>query len=542
LKRFKKSIFIFRKDLRLKDNTGLINALESSDSVYCLFILDKRLLTPTNTYSSFKLPIQIKRLYNRYQKRYHLLQFLKESLLDLQMEFNQLGKSNKKTQISDNKKFQNTIVSLNSNEKLLFLYGEPHLLINKILRSDENIEALFVNRDYSPYSINRDKSIYRICKSNKVEYIQSADNLLNEPEDILNTGAKPFKVFFQYYKRAVQTPIKKVNDYDIYMHKDTLNSFNTENVLEVVGNEKRVKNLNEFFDPIISNLSHCSKIPLRGGRKGFEITISNLEDRLKNYKNNKDIVGMKSTSYLSAYLKLGICSIREVFFVIQNELGESHPLLRQLYWRDFFIYIGFHFPHVFTQPFQEKYQNNAVQWQNDPKQFELWCSGKTGFPIVDAGIRELNKTGYMHNRVRLIAASFLTKDLHIDWRYGERYFALKLVDYDPSINNGNWQWVASTGCDALPYFRTFNPWLQQKKVDPECFYIKEWIPELRSFPKNKIHQWYKVNESNINKNNQSDLHHFWEADKDNNGEIGSYPPPITDHRTEMFVARQLYGI
>ncbi|CAN5634013.1 hypothetical protein BH23THE1_BH23THE1_34880 [soil metagenome] len=167
----------------------------------------------------------------------------------------------------------------------------------------------------------------------------------------------------------------------------------------------------------------------------------------------------------------------------------------------------------------------------------MWCNGKTGFPIVDAGMRELNETGFMHNRARLITASFLVKDLHIDWRYGERYFALKLVDYDPCINNGNWQWVASTGCDVLPYFRTFNPWLQQKKIDPESFYIKKWIPELKSVPKKLIHQWYKVNESDW-----YDYGYFQNSNEKNYKDLLRCRRPIIDHPTEMLVARELYRI
>ena len=540
MKKFNKSIFIFRRDLRLNDNTGLINALEYSDHVYCLFVLDKNLFTSSHAYhaySSFELPIQIKRLYNRYQKRYHLLHFLKESLIDLQIQFNQLDKSANKPPLPSDKDFRSKPIYANQNPKLLFLYGDPSLLINNILTSDNKIRAVFINRDYTPYSIKRDMSISRICKSKNVEFIESADNLLHEPEDILNSGNKPYKVFFQYYTKAIQIPIKKVNNYDFSMHKDRLHSYNSKNKLENIDDEKRIIDLDQFFDPIISDHHQRSNIPLPGGRKGFTKMVSTLGNRLKNYKENKDIVEKKATSYLSAYLKFGLCSIREAFFIIHNELGEDHPLLRQLYWRDFFTYIGFHFPHVFVGPFQEKYRNanNTVQWRNDPKQFEMWCNGKTGFPIVDAGMRELNESGFMHNRARLITASFLVKDLHIDWRYGERYFALKLVDYDPCINNGNWQWVASTGCDALPYFRTFNPWLQQKKIDPECIYIKKWIPELRSVPKKLIHQWFKVNESDWH-----NYDYFQNSNEKNHKDLLRYPGPIIDHPTEMLVARELY--
>ena len=305
MKKFNKSIFIFRRDLRLNDNTGLINAIESSDHVYCLYILDKNLLTSSNAYSSFELPIQIKRLYNRYQKRYHLLHFLKESLIDLQIQFNQLDKSVNKPHLSSDKDFRSKTIFANQNPKLVFLYGDPSLIIYDLLRSDNKIQAVFVNRDYTPYSIKRDRSISRICKSNNVEFIESANNLLNEPEDILNSGNKPFKVFFQYYSKAIQIPIKKVNNYDFGAHKDNLHSFNSKNLLENFEDEKRVVDLDQVFGLIISDHQRRSNITLSGGRKGFTMKVSTLGNRLKNYKENKDIVEKKATSYLSAYLKFG---------------------------------------------------------------------------------------------------------------------------------------------------------------------------------------------------------------------------------------------
>ena len=167
-------------------------------------------------------------------------------------------------------------------------------------------------------------------------------------------------------------------------------------------------------------------------------------------------------------------------------LGVDHPLIRQLYWRDFYVQIASHYPHVFGHAFRRHY--DAIQWRDSPRDFDKWCQGQTGFPIVDAGMRELLATGYMHNRVRMIVASFLTKNLHIDWRLGEAWFARQLIDYDPAINNGNWQWGASTGCDAQPYFRIFNPWRQQQKFDADGVYIKQWVPELAPYPVKVLHR------------------------------------------------------
>jgi deoxyribodipyrimidine photo-lyase len=181
--------------------------------------------------------------------------------------------------------------------------------------------------------------------------------------------------------------------------------------------------------------------------------------------------------------------VREAYYAIVDALGSEHPLLRQLYWRDFFTHIAYHFPQVFGRAFIDKFAH--LVWDNNREYFQAWAEGKTGFPIVDAGMRELNETGFMHNRVRMIVASFLVKDLHVSWRWGERYFAQHLIDYDPCVNNGNWQWAASTGCDAQPYFRIFNPWLQQQKFDADCQYIYHWLPELKGFSTKTIHQWDK---------------------------------------------------
>ncbi|MEZ5334801.1 MAG: deoxyribodipyrimidine photo-lyase [Methanolobus sp.] len=208
-----------------------------------------------------------------------------------------------------------------------------------------------------------------------------------------------------------------------------------------------------------------------------------------NYDNERDYPSIKGTTGLSAHNKLGTISIREFYHYVRNELDEGHTLINELHWRDFFTHLAVAYPYVFNHAFKKKF--DELSWLNDKELFDAWCNGKTGFPIVDAGMRELNTTGYMHNRVRMIVASFLVKDLHIEWKWGERYFASKLVDYDPCVNNGNWQWAASTGADSQPYFRIFNPWTQQKKFDPDCIYIKEWIPEFADISSKAIHSLEK---------------------------------------------------
>ena len=537
-RKYQKSIFIFRRDLRLKDNTALINALYSSNLVYCFFILDSNILLSNSLYSSFSLPIDPILLLKRKQRRLHLLRFLKESLLDLQKQFDKLD-------IEKEKVGENNL-SISSN--LTFLLGDPVSTIKKIIQTDKKIEAVFVNRDYTPYSIERDRSIKEICRSFNIDFIECPDILINEPEEILNSANEPFKVFSHYYNKAIEKPLRKESSVDIKKYKINTISFdniNNSKKLKNINSIERINNIEEFFSQIINvqspginnttSLSSPTQLLLIGTRKKYRELISTLKYKFNKDNKQKEHINLldNAASHISPYLKFGICSIREVYSAIQKELGFNHRLVRQLYWRDFYVYIGFYFPFVFNSPFQERYRRksktNVIQWKNDPHEFEIWCNGKTGFPIVDAGMRELNETGYMHNRVRLITASFLVKDLHIDWRYGERYFALKLVDYDPSINNGNWQWVASTGCDAQPFFRIFNPWLQQKKFDPNCNYIKKWIPELQGTPVNLIHEWYNTVNSTIDKSTKL-------------SQIENYPRPIVEHQKEIIVTRELYNL
>ena len=235
--------------------------------------------------------------------------------------------------------------------------------------------------------------------------------------------------------------------------------------------------------------------------------------KFENYKEDRDFPYLDKTTKLSKYLKFGTISPREAYYKILDEIGfeKGEPLLRQLYWRDFFIQIGFHFPKVMRgENFNSNYDKVDWIYNYDDSNFKKWQEGKTGFPIIDAGMRELNETGYMHNRVRMIVSSFLTKDLHIHWTLGEKYFAKKLIDYDPLVNNSSWQWAASTGCDAQPYFRIFNPKLQQEKFDKECSYIKKWVEELRDKTPFEIHNFETINLSPYPK---TIVNHFEEKEK-----------------------------
>jgi deoxyribodipyrimidine photo-lyase len=224
-------------------------------------------------------------------------------------------------------------------------------------------------------------------------------------------------------------------------------------------------------------------------------TIKNGE--FINYDNERNDL-KKETTHLSAYIKFGCVSIREVYYKILLKLGKSNGLINELIWRDFYMNITYYYPKILqgqisikkkNQPLKDKYK--IIKWSKNNKFYKKWCNGETGFPIVDAAMTQLNTTGYMHNRCRMIVACFLCKDLLLDWRLGEKYFATKLVDYDPMSNSGGWQWSSSVGADSQPYFRIFNPWAQQIKFDPECKYIKKWLPILSECPVNHIHKWYE---------------------------------------------------
>ncbi|MFW9851720.1 MAG: cryptochrome/photolyase family protein [Candidatus Thorarchaeota archaeon] len=451
-KRYKKSVFIFRRDLRLGDNTALIEALDSSIEVMPCFIIDPFIL-------------------RRRSKNKYLLEFFTETLEEL-IGYLQL---------------KGTSLSL--------FKGKPSNVVQEIIKKDE-IDAIFVNRDYTPYSIDRDKSIKEICSKNQIPFYQLNDYLLNEPEEVLTVKGTPYTVFTPYFRKASVNSVR-------YPRKNETDNYST----DILG---KIDYLEEI------SIDNKSMIAIKPGRKECLEILKNIP-KYVNYELERNFPSIKGTTHLSPHLKFGSCSIREAYHNIRTSLGKDHSLIKQLYWRDFFTQIGYYFPRIYRRAFREKY--NQIKWQKKDKSFEAWCKGKTGFPIVDAGMRELNLTGYMHNRIRMIVASFLTKDLHIDWRRGEKYFANKLVDFDLSVNNGNWQWAASTGCDAQPYFRIFNPWLQQKKYDPKCIYIKKWIPELENVEINLIHNWFKQKKD----------------------ETIDYPLPIVDHKFESVLSKKLYS-
>ena len=406
------SIFWFRRDLRLKDNHGLYQALESGKKVLPIFIFDEDILDL---------------LENKSDKR---VDFIVQALQTL----NSFLKS--------------------KNKGIKIFKGKP-LEIYKKLTENYEIEAVYSNEDYEPYAIKRDQEIADFLASKNINFHQFKDQVIFHKDEIVKADKKPYTVY---------TPYSKL----------WLNEFQKID-LQGFPSEKKLDNLLEIpFEELKIEDIGFQKTDL-----AFEVPEADLHI-IKTYEETRNFPAVKGTTQLGVHLRFGTISVRKLAKIAKEN---NLTFLKELIWREFFMQILYHFPKVVNHSFKSKY--DAIPWENNPEFLEKWKAGKTGFPIVDAGMRELNATGFMHNRVRMITASFLIKHLLTDWRIGEAYFAEKLMDYDLSANNGNWQWCASSGCDAAPYFRIFNPDEQQKKFDPDFKYIKKWIPEFgtKYYPK-----------------------------------------------------------
>jgi len=327
---------------------------------------------------------------------------------------------------------------------LLVKYGDPKEIFKQLLK-DFDVKKVYSNKDYEPYAIKRDKDITSLLLQKKITHIQFKDQVIFEPHEVLKDNGDPYTVYTPYKNKW-------------------LSMFNQKSIeiIEKVNHDNFLKKSFSF-----PNLSDIGFLKSHIQVENYRLNI------LDNYEKNRDNPADDKTSYLSVHLRFGTVSLRSIISLLKD----NHQIfLSELIWREFFMQILFNFPHVCKGSFKPKY--DRIKWRNNKEEFKLWCEGKTGYPMVDAGMRQLNKTGYMHNRVRMIVAGFLCKHLLIDWKWGERYFAQKLLDYEKSSNNGNWQWAAGTGCDAAPYFRIFNPFTQQKKFDKDCIYIKKWIEDF----------------------------------------------------------------
>jgi deoxyribodipyrimidine photo-lyase len=329
-----------------------------------------------------------------------------------------------------------------------------------------------------------------------VEYAH--DYYLHTPGTIVNGSGNPYQKFTPFYnaslRKKVDSPAGLRKIHFASSSKHLQNSISLDNAM------KRFTKIN-------------SNILVHGGRKNAIIQMKKAATNIKSYPRTHNNLS-HSTSELSAYIKFGCVSIREVYKTFRTK----HDFIRQLFWRDFYANILYSFPYVLGSAMKSNY--NKVHWHHNSNWFKKWCDGETGYPVVDAGMRQLNQTGYMHNRARLIVSSFLVKTLLISWEEGEKYFAKNLVDYDPASNNGNWQWTSGSGADSQPYFRIFNPWEQLKNYDPDCEYVKKWIPELKDVPNKDILNW---------------------EEKYSDYKDVKYPKPIVDYKTQKEIALKMYA-
>lgn len=328
---------------------------------------------------------------------------------------------------------------------LLVKKGNP-LSVFKTLIAEYSVQSVYTNTDYEPYATERDRRVRDFLASKNILFHSFKDQVIFEKNEVLKNDGKPYTVYTPYKNKWLSCfkPEADAKSYNIDL--GTLHRFSS------------------TFPPL--SFVGFGKSPV--SVKPYK--LSNMAD----YEHTRDFPAKEATTYLSPYLRFGLLSIREI---VKKACQINNIFLSELIWREFFMQILYHFPQVVIHNFRRKY--DKISWRNNPEEFEMWTKGKTGYRLVDAGMRELNATGYMHNRVRMVVAGFLCKHLLIDWRWGEAYFAEKLLDYELSSNNGNWQWAAGTGCDAAPYFRVFNPMTQAKKFDPDGEYISKWLPEIQ---------------------------------------------------------------
>jgi len=339
------------------------------------------------------------------------------------------------------------------NARLNTLYGSP-IEIFKMLSEKFNIQAIYCNRDYEPKAIERDQEICQFFKERNIPFKAYKDQVIFDKNDVLKNNGTPYTVYTPYSNRWKE--LLTTAHYELYKTDFT-----------------------NFLKQDFKEIHSLQEIAFEKTDIAFEIPKLD-RSIIDEYDKYRDYPALQQTTHLGIALRFGTISIRKC---VAFALNHNPIWLNELIWREFFMQILYHFPKVVNQSFKRQY--DFIKWRNNEEDFELWCEGKTGYPIIDAGMRQLNKTGYMHNRVRMIVASFLCKHLLIDWRWGEAYFAQKLNDYDLSANNGNWQWAAGSGCDAAPYFRIFNPTAQTEKFDKDGAYIKKWISEFETdkYPK-----------------------------------------------------------
>jgi deoxyribodipyrimidine photo-lyase len=471
----------FRRDLRVADNAALYHALRAARRVYCTFVFDNAILDPLRADG----PAADRRV-----------EFIHRSVGAL----------------GERLRTEGGALEVRSGAAVEEI---PHLA------NELGVDAVFANRDYEPDALRRDAQVGATLGRDGRAFHTFKDQVIFESDEIRTASNAPFAVFTPYKNAWLKklTPFY-LQSYPVGRHIGSLAR---------VASPPSILGLDELgFCP--TNLADL-KVGFgeEGGRQLFEEFCS----RIDAYANTRDFPGVRGPSYLSVHLRFGTVSIRELarFAWERAARGDSSPAngaaawLAELIWRDFYQMILHEHPHVTTHAFRREY--DAIEWENNADAFAAWCAGRTGYPLVDAAMAQINSTGYMHNRLRMVTASFLTKDLGIDWRWGERYFARQLNDYDLAANNGGWQWAASTGCDAQPYFRIFNPITQSERFDPDGKFIRRYLPQLERFTAAEIHAPWRVPE---------------ERQREAGCVIGrDYPFPIVDHATERLQTLARYG-
>jgi len=335
-------------------------------------------------------------------------------------------------------------------KSLAVFYGEPKAVFEQLIQENQ-ISSVYTNHDYEPYARIRDQEIYQVFKANDIEFKTCKDQVIFEKSEVVKDDGLPYVVYTPYSRKW----------------KERFKSIS----LKHYESEKKVDQLANHNYPFLALSDFGFEV------SSIKVAPFDVSDKLiSNYEATRNFPANEGTSMLGAYLRFGAVSIRKM--VAKAIESKNETFWNELIWREFFMQILWHFPHTVNSSFRAKY--DAIQWNNNEDEFKKWCEGKTGYPMVDAGMRELNATGHMHNRVRMVVASFLCKHLLIDWRWGETYFAQKLFDYEQASNVGNWQWAAGSGVDAAPYFRIFNPSEQIKKFDKDLKYSKKWVPELET--------------------------------------------------------------
>ncbi len=459
----------FRRDLRCFDHAALHAALTSSRRVYCVFVFDREILDV--------LP-------RRADRR---VEFILHSVNELQRELARHGGG------------------------LTILHGSAREEI-PALAARLKADAVFANHDYEPAAIERDQAIEASLAGGRCAFITRKDQVIFEKDELLTQAGRPFSVFTAYKNAWLKRldgffmqayPVEKYWD---RLAGDTVKSMPT---LEAMG-----------FKP--TNLLELGVVP---GMTGASKLFADFKERMADYDKRRDFPALRGPSYLSVHLRFGTISIRALAREAWQAANRGAAVwLSELIWRDFYFMILYHHPRVVSHAFHPEY--DAIRFANDPDLWRAWCEGRTGYPLVDAAMRQLNTSGYMHNRLRMVAASFLVKDLHVDWRRGERYFAEHLNDYDLAANNGGWQWAASTGCDAQPYFRIFNPVTQAQKFDAGGKFIRLYVPELKGCDDKTIHAPWLMSPAQQAKAGVL---------------IGrDYPAPIVDHATARRTTLDLY--